>query len=274
MSVKGFGIGRTLPMPISEIRAASSAGGGTALTTTAARVTLPDKTEGVQLITRNYSTAVVVGWAPCPYLVVLKTIDDLATATDYSNAAQDADASDDVDLSSLDTLANGDYVLVGSHVPFRGLAVDVDAANGNVSVLTVKYWSGSAWVDISASDGTVSAGKTFAQDGNITWTVPSAWTKARLKEAIAACATAVGPMQDLPLYWLRLEVSAALDSATGCNAIISMPRSTAYAELTTGLVQELSCQKGPGGIAAVEALTDAGTANLIVNALTFGENGF
>ena len=275
MSVKGLSSpDRALPWPVSEARAASTAGGGTALATTAVRVTLFDKTQGVALVPRNFSTAVVAKWAPCPYLVILKTTDGLATAIDYSDEAQDRDAATDVDLSSLGTLANGDYVLVGSHVPFRGIDVDVDAANGNASVLTAKYWNGSAWVDLSASDGTASGGATFAQDGLITWTPPSAWAVARLKEIVPATAAAVGPRQDLPLYWVRIEVSAALDSTTTCNAMISLPRSTAYAELTTGLVQELSCQKGPGGIAAIEALTDAGTANLIVNCYTWGDAGF
>ena len=274
MSVKGLSPERSLPWPVSESRAASSAGGGTALTTTAARVTLFDKTQGISIVPRNFSTAVVAKWAPCPYLVILKTSDDLATVTDYSDEAQDRDATTDVDLSSLGTLANGDYVLVGSHLPFRGIDIDVDAVNANASVLTAKYWNGSAWTDISASDGTASGGATFAQDGQITWTVPASWTKARLREIVPASAAAVGPTQHEPMYWLRIEVSAALDATTTQNAWISMPRSTAYAELTTGLLQELSCQKGPGGIAAIEALTDAGTANLIVNCYAWGDSGF
>ena len=81
-------------------------------------------------------------------------------------------------------------------------------------------------------------------------------------------------MQHTPLYWTRLSVSAALDSSTTLNSILSLPRSTSYAELVSGMAQEMTLQKGLGGVAAIEALTDAGTANLIVNAYTWGDGGF
>lgn len=270
------GIPRTsaLPLPISEIRAASTAGGGTALTTTAGRILLPNKTEGVVLMPRNFSTAVAVKFGFCPYLIVLKTIDDLATVTDYTDAAQDGSTSTDVDLSSLSTLANGDYLLVGSHLPFAGLVIDVDLANANAATILAQYWNGTAWTDISATDGTASGGACFAVDGNVTWTVPASWTNATLRETGLSPAAAVGQWQQPQLYWLRISVSAALDATTTFNSIISMARSTTYGELIAGALQELTCKKGPGGIAAIEALTDAGTANLIVNCYTYGEGGF
>jgi hypothetical protein len=48
-------------------------------------------------------------------------------------------------------------------------------------------------------------------------------------------------------------------------AMTAMPRSTAYAELISGQTFETRIHHGIGGISAVEALTDAGTASLIVN---------
>jgi hypothetical protein len=205
-------------------------------------------------------------------LTVLKTTDLLATKanlTDYSEAAQDGSTSTDVVLSSLDTLANNGAVFIGSWTQFAGLVVDVDAANGTAATLAVHYWNGSAWADISPTDGTAAAGATFAQDGNITWTVPAAWASASLKAAVPTAARNVGIFNH-ELFWVRLSVSAAMDSSTTLNSIGAINRDTAYMELVSGLPWDQSVTVGPGGISSVTALTDAGTANLLVNVSTNG----
>lgn len=263
----------TIAGPQGEVRSASTAGGGTALTTSAARIVLPRNTKQITLIPRNYSTAVVVKWNKNPFLIVLKTTDLLATAgnlTDYSDNAQDNSTSTDVTLSSLATVANKGAVYVGSWTPFSGLEVDVDAANGTASVLTVTYWDGSAWTDTSATDGTASGGATFAVDGNITWTVPSAWVTASLQEAVTTALPHTGILTQ-PMYWVRLAVSAALDSSTTLNSMIAINRDTTYAEIPAGMWWEESITVGPGGYYSITALTDAGTANLVVNCAARGK---
>lgn len=249
--------------PLGERRAASTAGGGTALSTTAVAIPLPDGTRTIQCIGRNFSTAVVIKLAMNPWLVVLKTADLLATVTDYSREAQDADASTDVVLSSLDTLANGDALWIGSHLPFRGVAVDVDAANGTASVLAGHYWNGSTMTTLTPTDGTTSGGATFAQDGQITWSMPTDWVAAKLSTIGSPGANVPGRSDDL--YWARLSVSVALDSSTTLNSLLALNRSTLYAEYPSGIAMEERLQKGPGYFGCIEALTDAGTANLIVN---------
>lgn len=248
---------------LGEIRAATTPAGGASLTTTPQVIALPVGTSQVMLEGRNYSTAVVVQAALSPYLLVLKTADSLATVTDYSEAAQDGDAATDVVLSSLDTLANGDALWLGSHLPFRGALVDVDAANANAATLAAHYWNGTALATLTPTDGTASGGATFAQDGPITWTVPSDWVKATLREI--ATADGAVPFSREPIYWARLSVSAALDASTTLNSVLALARSTAYAELTTGRVLEANVLRGVGGVAGIEARTDAGTAALIVN---------
>lgn len=256
--------------PLGEIRAASTAGGGTAVTSTAARLVLPFGSKWISMTPRLFATAVVVKFNFNPWLTVLKTSDALATQTnltDYSVEAQDGSTSTSVTLSSLDTLANGDALYVGSHLPFSGVHCDVDAANGTASVLTVHYWNGSAWTDTSATDGTDSGGATFAQDGAITWTVPSAWVTTRLAAAVSTAAKNVGVFQS-EMFWTRFSVSAALDSSTTLDHMLSINRSTAYGELVEGQVFEEAITVGPGGIASVTHLTDAGTASLVVNVAT------
>ena len=107
----------------------------------------------------------------------------------------------------------------------------------------------------------------------MTWTVPTAWVKAALNDAV------VGEMQNVgilthPLFWTRWVVSAANDASTTLNSLIAINRSTAYAELAAGQPFEEAVTVGPGGICSVTALTDAGTASLIVNVATRGGGRF
>lgn len=261
----------TVAAGLGEVRAASTAGGGTALTTTAARIVLPIGTRWVSLTPRNFNVAVVAKFNFNPWLSVFKTTDGLATdanITNYSVNAQDGSTSTDVTLSSLATMANGGALYVGAAVPFSGVAIDVDAANGTTSVLTVEYWNGSAWVSASATDGTASGGATMAQDGSVTWSVPSAWAFGTLNEI--AGKNLFSELMRENLFWTRWTVSAALDSSTTLNSMVAINRDTTYAEIVPGQVFEESCTVGPGGISSVTALTDAGTGNLIVNVASRG----
>lgn len=256
--------------PLGEIRAVSTADGGTALSGTPARVVLPLGTKWVSLTPRNFATAVVAQFNFNPWITVIKTTDLLATQaniTDYSENAQDGSAATDVTLSSLTTFALLSAVYVGSHLPFSGLEVDVDATNGTASVLSGTYWNGSTWANITLTDGTASGGATFAQDGNITWTVPTAWETSGLVDSVATAERGIG-VTTAELYWVRLVVSAALDSSTTLNSMIAINRNTALAELVDGQVFEQAVTVGPGGIASLTASVDAGTANLIINAAT------
>jgi len=236
---------------------------GLSLSTTAARIALPFGTNFLQLIGTTYSTAVVARVGLCPWLTVLKTADLLATdPTDYSTEAQDGSTGTSATLSSLGTLAQNDALYIGSAIPFGGVHIDVDGTNSNASVLTVSYWNGTAWADTSATDATDSGGASLGQDGTVTWTIPTAWATARLKDTQAATAVSPGPA----LYWTRWVWSAALDSSVTLDHIIAV--APGYLELPTGLPWEQGVLVGPGGVSAVEALTDAGTALLLVNCAT------
>ena len=253
-----------------EWRAASTADGGTALSTTTARVLFPLGTTRVKIHARNLSTAKAAQVAPMPWITVLHTDDDLSTVTDASDAMQDGAAGTLLTLSSMDTLANGDFVLVGSHVPLRGLQVDVGSVNGTSSIMTVKYWNGSAWTDISDTDGTASGGATLAQDAAITWTVPTAHVKERMRGMGLAPGAGV-PFTYDPLFWYRIEVSVALDSAVTVLGMLGLPRYTTYAELAANENLEQGTKTSLGGHSGVEGKTAAGTANLIVNVFSSGD---
>lgn len=264
----------SFPGGINEARAASSAGGGTALTNAAALIQIPNGVSHLTLAAWNWAAScVVTKYALNPYLAILFSNDAFAAApVDNSNAAQDADTTTNAVFSALKTLANGGAIYIGAGVPFRGMRGVSVGANANAAVLTVKYWNGTAWTDITATDGTASGGKTFAQNGDITWTVPTAWARATLRSILQVLATdtpcKMFVASEVPLYWLRLEVNAVLSATVTLSSLVAMNRSTAYAELLEGDKLQCRISKAIGGIAAVEALTDQGTASLIVNGYT------
>lgn len=298
MPTENYGFG-----PVGEIRAASTAGTGTALTTTAAFITIPNGTFWLRLQARNWTTTTVAARVALnPYLSIVKTTDSFATAanvTDGSVNLQDDQASTTFNMV-LDTLANGDAIYIGSATPIRGLNIVMDGANVNavVSTSTIKYWKNTAaWTALTITDNTVTTGETLNKSGTITWTAPTDWLRAALGSSnqsgvagIAETATlGAVPYSQLPLYWLRWEVSAALTAGTAAQTIVAMNRSTAYWDIPLPLVGDgttagqagaqtqpldFLIEKGPGGVGCIEALTQASTANLIVDCATRPQNGF
>jgi len=274
-----------LSAPIGEIRAASAAN-GTALTTTAAFVNLPYPTKYLLITPRNFVTAVVCRYAINPYLVIGKTTDALvavANFTDASKNLQNNPVGTALSLNSLNTAANSNFLYVGAHLPFRGARVLVGNVNATASVLTVKYWNGTAWTDITATDGTASGGATMAQNGNVTWTVPTAWQTGALSSAGLAALAGIGDTTlgaiaaagtniatNPKLFWTRWQVSIQLGASVSITQMYAMNRVTVYSEMLSGATREFRIQQDFGGIGSVEALTDAGTANLLVEAAAMG----
>lgn len=260
----------TTSAPFGERRVASTAGGGTALTSTASFTSFFKGTNHVTLMPRNAATAVVIRWALNPYLAVLKTTDALVAATnltDASEAVQDNNTSTTLSMNSFDTLASGDILYVGARVPFRGVRVIIGNTNsGSNAALTVKYWkSDGTWATTSVTDGTSSASKTFAQTGNATWTLPTDWVPTSLRAAGDTVLFAPSILNDPTIYWTRWETDVVFDSTVTVTGMQSMNRSTAYDEFPVDLGYGQPIYRGLGGTGCIEHLTDAGTANLIIS---------
>jgi len=183
----------------------------------------------------------------CPALRrVLKTTDNAVTYTDATDSLRDRDVASVLTLDSLDTYANGDYVLVASDRKFGGINVDVGNANGNASVMTVKYYkSNGTWADITATDGTVLTGATLGQDGNITWTVPSDWAETTINGTKG--------------YFVRIEVSAALDASVTVREVCLLSKDANRGYAYSGYPVTVPLSSADGGI---EALVAAATATL------------
>lgn len=255
-----------------DFRAYSTAAGGTALSTTPVFISLPKSAYHILVTPRNFATAVVAQIAFSPTLVVLKTTDNMATApTDYTSAVQDADSSTTAVFSSLGALTAYDFFLIGSYVPFRGVYVTVSTTNSlGTATMAVHYNKSGTWTDTTATDGTNST-MTLAQSGLVYWTVPTDWTPAMLKDLYPTVPAFA--YSTLNYYWTRWSVSAALtDTTVTVSEMLAANRldgtTLKYGELLSGQSIEERITTGIGGISGIEAKTNAGTANLVVNVAT------
>ncbi len=255
-----------IPVELTELRAASTASGGSALTSTLSHITLATPGWGADYISitpRNFSLAAVVRYLLNPYLQIFYTTDgglDNANITDISDEMQDGDATDHP-LDDFPLTGTG-FIYVGARVPFSGVAITMGDKNDDATIIKVKYWRGNGWVDIGDSDGTDVGGDSMKQDGSVTWTVPTAWTKnslANIGETLPS--TAERLHEDL--YWTRWEWSAALDASIDIRTMLAINRSTNYGEYLEG--QTVEFKASDRELASVQALTNAGTANLVVN---------
>lgn len=246
---------------------------GLACSATLAVQQFPRITERLTLTARTFATsAVVVRLLFNPWLVVLKTTDNMITApTDYSNVAQDNDTGTSVDVTDLNTRANGHFLLMGSHVQIRGAYFDVDSVNdAGTATVAIYYWNGSAWTNTSATVTGIRTTMVWDKDGLVYWTVPSAWQPATIRDLYPTM-EADTYYKDVPLYWTRWEVDVALtDTSVTFDRLYAANRSTDYMEIVDGQMISKDIHHGFLGTGCLEALTDTGTAQLQVNAITRG----
>lgn len=242
---------------------------GAACTTTASFTAIPRNTTHLFLTPRNFSTAVVVKYALNPYLVILKTANRMGTVTDYSNYAQDGSSDTDVTLSSLSTEANGDWLMVGAHLPFRGVYCDCDSKNSNASVLTVQYWQDTttdAWADTSATDGTDSGGAALGAAGLVYWTVPTDWKPVPLTDIYtgAYLADGTGTFTGSPVD-LKFGINTITCSVAG-TCTVTLPTG-GYGEVRAGTATITS---GAGALttASANTVTLSTTGTVIVDIKT------
>lgn len=275
----------SLPPKLGEVRLAGSAS-GQALSTTETYINFFPNTSWVTLTPRNFSTAVVARWAFLPYLTVLKNQDALVTEPIHAGyLLQDADTTNKLILNSLDTLANGDALYIGSHQRFGGVFVDVTNTNSTVNTIAVKYATAPGVLGtLSVTDNTASGGASFAQDGTITWTPPTDWAAVSFNDAFGSnFGDWVGqtpidpanlPSYTDPMFWVRFDWSAAFDSSVTVIRMFGLERNTAYDEMVPGQMHTQSVKWGFGGVSGIAALTDAGTANLLAQCGTYGHGKF
>ena len=87
---------------------------------------------------------------------VLKSTDNGGTFTDYTTQATDGDITTTINIDKLDTLANGDFILVGHPRPFQATMWYGRGGDQNFNIKTsataAHIWNGSSWVAMTIQD--------------------------------------------------------------------------------------------------------------------------
>ncbi len=134
------------------------------------------------------------------------------TYQDYSDEAKDDDPATVVILDALNTTH---FFYVGFTEPVQGFHIRIPGTkeNGTGSILTTKYWAGTAWAAVTAqNDGTAEGGATFAQTGVISFAPVAANTE--FPREIAGEAL---------LFYYQMSVSVQLDAEVELYYITGIP---------------------------------------------------
>lgn len=140
--------------------------------------------------------------------------DDGGTLIDVSVAANDWRGA-----AFVFGYATGDYLYIGSELPFNHKYFDVSVANAVTAAPTVELWTGSEWLGVKdLIDETAASGKSLAVAGSMSWSQDLdniRWTPARVSSDIPALAGTY----IYNLYWVRVSFSATLTSTTAMEYI-------------------------------------------------------
>ena len=140
-------------------------------------------------------------WSGFSVLATGCLLDEDSGKTDYTGEVTDGT---DVNYMPLDSLANTSEVYVGSEERAQGINLFMVAgsANGDATVVTVKYWDGDSWVTVGdVVDGTSNGTDSLAQTGMIQWD----------GDAFREVKSVLGGLRT-PYFWYQLSWSVALDA--------------------------------------------------------------
>lgn len=136
---------------------------------------------------------------------------------DYSEQISNT-LNDAKNIATIHDVASGDefvsYSYVGSPLPLAGFYVDINTANNVATTMTVYYWDGNSWEQVSSlSDGTASGGVSLAQDGWVTFSDTQSVAKQTIVEKQLAF-----------WYKVKLIASSTFDGVAKINTIyLSIP---------------------------------------------------
>jgi len=104
-----------------------------------------------------------------------------------------------------------DYLYVAYLTRFNEIEITpYEKNNTAAATLSAKYWTGEAWAPLAIVDGTSANGRTFAQKGKVSWTIPRnpAW---KMRIPFDA---------NFPLgHWMRFKVSANLSTTAAISEV-------------------------------------------------------
>lgn len=135
--------------------------------------------------------------------------DSVPSWIEYTIEATDRNTATVVTVSTMQT---ADRLYIQTAGRPQGIKVDVSATNGaGTATATWEFPDGTAWTNLSATDGTRSA-RTFDQDGLVTWTMPTlAWgAKTFAEVSDERLVVPPGPLETERGFWMRMRPSANL----------------------------------------------------------------
>lgn len=177
---------------------------------------------------RGGGTSAINGATTTSPLSMFKTVDDGANYTNYTTQISDGDASTVATLDALDTVANGDWLVVGHQQPFNGIYFDVSTANANVSTMTVSVWNDltQAWVACPATVDLTSITTGSKSLGRSGWVVMGATESGVQAGDLVLDPTygwAPSTINGTVRYWARISFSAALSATVRVRAVELQP---------------------------------------------------
>jgi len=137
------------------------------------------------------------------------------TLTDLSPNLSDIHAQTKV--IPLDT---GDFIYLGSDLPFNHRYFDVTVVNDQAASWTVEIWSGTQWVPVvDVIDETSVGGVTLAQSGIISWTPDPDADSWCFDDTDDMTGSGLETLKIFGLYWARLTISATIKVTTALNYV-------------------------------------------------------
>ena len=164
--------------------------------------------------------------------------------------------------AALDAASASDRLYVCMPDIVSGLNIDMTTSvNTNASVMTVKYWNGTAWADISATDTTKQGGgKSLQAGGTLTWTVPTDWVGAHLGGVNFDAGVKGMNITDKDApgtygFWLQIYWSASLSADVEIANIWTLNKNTNRGYFHGG--QEYPISFDARNVGAIEAILES-----------------
>lgn len=159
------------------------------------------------------------------------------TYTDVTSSLADRDTATTVSMNSW---ATSSILYLGCDEAFRGIYVDVGNTNTENANIDAEYWNGSAWTDLTETDGTNAGAGSLAQDGAITWTVPTDWVATTVNSSAS-------------MFWVRFKWSITLDATVTIRDAVLLNQDVSAGSFASGVVHEIGLSSNVAGIEAIEA---------------------
>lgn len=143
----------------------------------------------------------------------------------FSKAGTISDLSDALsNLHSGSKVINfepGDFLYIGSYLPFNHRYFDISVANIVAATATVEYWSGTAWVAaVDLLDATKNAaGCTLSQDGILSWQLDPNADSWSWMDTDQMASSGLEGQKIFGLYWVRITFSTTITATTAIQYV-------------------------------------------------------